>query len=210
MSKDKKVKERKLTAAEERRKAHFEEVKADLEEQGYRSRELIISIIAANVFGVALLAAAAAAVFGLMYAVHGSLGEWPVNYLWFAIAFIACIFIHEGIHGLTWAVFAKGHMKSIEFGFIVQMLTPYCTCSEPLKKHQYLLGTLMPLIILGILPSAAGIITGSSFAAALGVIMIMAAAGDIMIAWKVLRCRNTGDQLFVDHPYEGGSVVFER
>jgi len=210
MKKDKPKTERKLTAAEERRKAHFEEIKAELEGEGYRSKDLMISIPAANIFSVAILAIAAAAIFGLIYAVHGTLWNGDFNMLWFALVFIASIFIHEVIHGITWGAFAKNHMKSIEFGFIVQMLTPYCTCSEPLKKHQYLLGTLMPLIVLGILPSIAAVITGSMFAAVVGILMISAAAGDIMIAWKVLKCRHSADQLFVDHPYEGGSVVFER
>ena len=59
----------------------------------------------------------------------------------FVLIFLFClllIFVHELIHGITWAVFAKKGRKAISFGFIPQYLTPYCTCNEPLKKGEYI------------------------------------------------------------------------
>lgn len=54
------------------------------------------------------------------------------------IALLAALFllivIHEAIHGLTSGIFAKGHRNAIAFGVIWEMLTPYCTCAEPLAK----------------------------------------------------------------------------
>lgn len=63
---------------------------------------------------------------------------------------VLCLTIlHELIHGITWGIFAKNHFHSIDFGIIWSSFAPYCTCSEPLKKWQYLLGTAMPTLVLG-------------------------------------------------------------
>jgi len=54
--------------------------------------------------------------------------------------------LHKLIHGVTWGFFAKIHFHSIDFGFIWSSFSPYCTCSEPLEKWKYLLGTVMPAL----------------------------------------------------------------
>jgi hypothetical protein len=36
----------------------------------------------------------------------------------------------------------------IEFGYAASTLNPYCTCSTPLTKGNYIFGAVMPLIIL--------------------------------------------------------------
>ena len=37
------------------------------------------------------------------------------------------------------------------------------------------------------------------------------AAGDIMIVWNILRYRSGArDVLYVDHPTQGGGVIFEK
>ena len=68
------------------------------------------------------------------------------------VTLMAGIVVHELIHGLTWAYFAKKGFKSIRFGVFWEMLTPYCHCSEPLTVRQYCIGALMPLVVLGIIP----------------------------------------------------------
>ena len=79
----------------------------------------------------------------------------------FVIAILLLVVVHELIHGITWSVFTEHHFGDIEFGFMKEYLTPYCTCKCPLSKGKYIIGALMPLIILGIIPMAAGIIMGS-------------------------------------------------
>jgi len=58
----------------------------------------------------------------------------------FFIALIIGIIAHELIHGAVWAGFAKNGFKSIQFGVMWKMITPYCHCKEPLKVRQYALG----------------------------------------------------------------------
>src|SRR5690606_9207687 len=64
--------------------------------------------------------------------------------LLFLVVVIVGVVVHELIHGITWAIFAKNGLRSIKFGILKEMLTPYCHCQEPLKLKPYLLGAMMP------------------------------------------------------------------
>jgi hypothetical protein len=91
------------------------------------------------------------------------------------------------------------------------MCTPYCNCSEPLKKNQYIFGSLAPLVVVGIVPSVIAIITGWYWLLLVGVVMIMGAGGDIIITFRMLKYKTEKqDVIFYDHPTKCGFVTFER
>ena len=212
-NRDEKEKSRELSPAEERRLRRFEELAEELTGQGYRRVELTVSIVKANIFGVVLLLPLLIVGIGLFFlhnhSVSGGLGR--MNPILFLVLLFALIVVHELIHGLSWSLFAEHHWKDIEFGFMKQYLTPYCTCGVPLKKGAYIFGALMPLILLGILPMIAGILTGSFGLLLLGIIMADSAAGDIMIVWKILRYRSEAETIvYIDHPTQAGGVIFEK
>lgn len=73
----------------------------------------------------------------------------------FLLIVFGLVIVHELIHGLTWSFFTRAGFKSISFGMIWEMMTPYCTCRKPLKKAQYVTGAIMPCLILGIIPCIA-------------------------------------------------------
>ena len=134
-------------------------------------------------------------------------------YVKWTILLVAALFltvVHELIHGLTWGLFAKERFKSIEFGVIWKMLTPYCTCKEPLKKNQYIVGSLMPCLILGILPCIISWFNQNIWVLLMGVIMIMGAGGDLLISKMILSSKNRQSGLYLDHPTEVGLVVFTK
>ena len=210
---DAREKARTLTEAEKRRLTQFENLSDELLQKGYRRSELTVGIVSANAFGVALLIPLAVIGLGLFYLKNRSLaqGFGSMPFLWVMLVFAVLIPVHELIHGISWAVFAKHHFKDIEFGFMKQYLTPYCTCKVQLSKGQYLFGALMPLILLGILPMIAGILIGSMPVLLIGILMADAASGDIMIAWKVVRYKSrAADVLYIDHPTQAGGVIFEK
>ena len=212
-NRDEKEKSRELTPAEEKRLLRFEGLSDRLIGQGYRRVELTVSIVKANIFAVVLLIPLLIAGGGLFFlrnqSMSGGLGK--MNPLLFAALFFAMIVVHELIHGLSWSLFAENHWKDIEFGFMKQYLTPYCTCGVPLKKGSYIFGALTPLVLLGILPMIAGILTNSLGLLLLGVIMADAAAGDILIVWKILRYRSEAETIvYIDHPTQAGGVIFEK
>jgi len=117
------------------------------------------------------------------------------------------IVLHELIHGITWCLFAKEGFKSIKFGVIWKAVTPYCHCKEPLKLKHYLIGAIMPGILLGILPSIIALITGNIQFFAFGMFFTMAAGGDFMII-NMMRKLNM-EILVQDHPSKIGCVVYK-
>ena len=69
----------------------------------------------------------------------------------------------------------------------------------------------MPLVLLGILPMAAGILMGSMATLFMGIIMTVSAAGDIMIVWCLLTYRSQAETVvYMDHPTQAGGVIFEK
>ncbi|MBQ6261737.1 MAG: DUF3267 domain-containing protein [Firmicutes bacterium] len=204
---------RELTEAERKRLERFEALAEKMKAEGYRRTDLTISIVAANVFALVLfvpLFIGGMALFILKNSV-GTIDMGPSSVFGIMIAMLVLIVVHELIHGLVWSIFAERGFKDIEFGFMVKYLTPYCTCGVPLSKGQYIAGALAPLVLLGIVPMIWGILAGSFPVLLVGIIMADSAAGDIQIVWQILRYKScSSDVVYIDHPTQGGGVIFER
>ena len=121
---------------------------------------------------------------------------------------IVGVVLHELIHGLTWAMFAKGGFKSIRFGVVWKFLTPYCHCKEPLLVKHYMIGALMPALLLGLLPSIIALFTGNLFYFVFGLFFTLAAGGDFMII-NLLR-RVDYNALVQDHPSKIGCYIYKK
>ena len=169
MKKDKE--ERHLSGAEKKRLERFENIISKMEQSGYTRHELTIDIGKANVFAIVLLVPLFLIGYGLNYLVNHRIGFLDINWLILFVAFVVLIVIHELIHGACWSLFTSHHFKDIEFGIMKPSMNPYCTCLEPLNKGAYIFGTVMPLVLLGILPMAAGIAVDNSNILILGIIV---------------------------------------
>lgn len=204
-------KKRVLSEAEQIRSVRFEKIAENMHRQGYMRRDLTIDMAAANWFAVLLLIPLSVIGYGLFFAVNHNLGFSRYNFISFLILLAVGIVVHELIHGVTWSMFTPHGFKDIEFGFIWTTVTPYCTCTVPLRKERYLLGTVMPLIILGIIPMMVGIVIDDPNILLFGIAMADSAAGDILVIQRILghktRARET---VFMDHPTDAGCVVFDR
>ena len=213
---------RQLTEAELRRKENFLKIEQDYLSRGYRRVDLTVSIMKANTVGILItLPLMAAITVAFIIYNHGlesgKLEEFPwpdyLNMVFFLVAFIAFIVIHEGIHGLSWAIGIPGHFKNIEFGFVVKMLTPYCTCKVPMPVPLYVFGSLMPMTVLGIIPGILCIFFANLGILGFFILQILAGAGDLLISIMVIKhmsrtkCK---DVVLIDHPYECGAVIFEK
>lgn len=206
-------KERKLTPAEQKRKADFEKICEEMEQNGYRKKDLTVSVLLANVLALIVMLPFAAAVFCLYITVNSAEIETLSlrEDIWIFIAALLLAVLHEAVHGLTWGFFAKNHFESIDFGIVWKALTPYCTCSEPLTKRQYMIGGAMPTLIVGFLPAIISAVIGNFWLFVLSEFMILGGGGDFLIILKMLFYRpETNDVLYYDHPYECGIVAFER
>jgi len=191
-----------------------------------KERKLTISIVWANIFSIGFFAIIAIPTIILWNIMWGSTGFFPfhkgmsyeevntaltgsmIRTAIFVVAMIVGIVVHELIHGITWAHYAKGGLKTISFGIMWKMLTPYCHCNEPLKVRSYIIGALMPLIVVGILPWVIGLLLHSILVTALGVIFIVSASGDILVVWKLRNEKSTSTVL--DHPTEAGCIIYDK
>lgn len=214
MNTDQKEIGRKLSPAEEKRLAHYNELRSVMEADGYTCRELTVGIVKANIFALLLAVPVFAIAFALFILVNrdgNNTGISAGSGIVYLLLLIILVFVHEGLHGITWGIFAPHHMKDIEFGFMKEYLTPYCTCTAPLKKGPYILGAFMPCLVLGIIPCIIAIMTGNISLLILGVIGILTAGGDLMIILMILRYRSKSqDIVWMDHPTQAGCAVFER
>ena len=134
MKKDKafeQEKRRTLTPAEEKRLRRFEALCAEMERKGYRKCDLTVGIVRANVLTMVMavpICAAAVLLFRRLNPGSGYGMNGTQMILWL-VGMLVLTAVHEGIHGLTWSFFAPGGLKDIEFGFMKQYLTPYCTAT---------------------------------------------------------------------------------
>ena len=121
---------------------------------------------------------------------------------------VAGVIVHELLHGLAWGMFAKGGWKSIKFGIIWKYVTPYCHSSEPLSVKEYRIGTFLPAVILGFIPSIIAIFVGSLGLMAFGFFFSFAAGGDFLILW-LLR-NEKASALVQDHPDKVGCFIIRQ
>ncbi|WP_276496835.1 DUF3267 domain-containing protein [Pontibacter litorisediminis] len=145
-------------------------------------------------------------------AVEGFVREQGVQVLFYPflmlLVFVLGAVVHELLHGLTWAVFCRHGVKSIKYGVHWRYLTPYCHCQEVLPLRPYVLGGIMPGLVMGLLPAVAGMATGNLLLFLFGLFFSIAASGDLLVLW-MLRHAKPSD--FVqDHPEKIGCYVFSR
>ena len=210
-----------LTEAEIKRQAAFDEKEKKILAQGYKRHDLIISVLKANVVGVLLtLPFIALMVGGFLLRngvpdIDGYMRNNPVMYFvvlgGIIVATLLLSVVHEKIHGWFWSIGAENGSKDIEFGFQKETLTPYCTCKSPLSKSIYILGSMMPMTILGIVIGIVSVFIGSLPVLIVAVLQTMGGAGDILISCMLLLHKTSGkDVILLDHPTKIGLVVFEK
>ena len=179
-----------------------------------KGRKVAINIVSANVFSIVLLIVSGVVFIVPFYLIWGEadLGSgrsvFGLAGLWLLIAFFAGIVVHELLHGITWACYTKSGWKSISFGVMWKLLTPYCHCNEPMGVKAYLAGALMPLLVLGIIPAVVSLIIGSTVLLGWGILFIAAASGDIWMSW--LLTKEDPESTILDHPTEAGFYVFDK
>ena len=125
-----------------------------------------------------------------------------------ALIIICGIIAHELLHGLAWSFYAKKGWKSISFGIEWKYLTPYCHCAEPLLMNPYRIGSVLPAVVLGFIPSILAIINGNLWLLAFGFFFTFAAGGDFLVLWLL---RHEKSSVFVeDHPDKIGCIILSE
>ena len=189
----------------------------------YKKEKLTINLLWVNLFGVFIIIPIIL-IFGLPYyffwredfTISGleklvdntSTGFVISRVLLFFALVILGVIIHELLHGIIWSRYTEKGFKSIKFGILWKMLTPYCHCTEPLKVKHYIFGAAMPAIILGFIPSIISVMIGNLAMLLFGMIFTIAAIGDFLMIY-FLRKENM-DNMVEDHPSEVGCYIYRK
>ena len=113
--------------------------------------------------------------------------------------------IHEALHGITWAILGKKSFRNIHFGVDLKKLTPYCHFKVPIKKNAYIIGTLMPFLVLGLCPMIISILCSSLFTLFWGILFTFAASGDLVCYWNIKKIKS--QSYILDHPEKLGCII---
>ncbi|MDR0315990.1 MAG: DUF3267 domain-containing protein [Treponema sp.] len=100
------------------------------------------------------------------------------------------IVIHELIHGLFYSIFSKNGFKSIKFGIVPKKFILYCDCTEVLRKNHFIIGTIMPFILMGIIPAVISIFIGNVILLYWAILFIGAGCVDLAGTLKLLKEKN--------------------
>ena len=132
---------------------------------------------------------------------------WESDFKLVIFLLVVSIPVHELLHGLAWANYAKKKMKSISFGFNLIELMPYCHCCEALEVKAYKLGVLAPAVVLGGGYFLLALLVPNTEFLLLSAFNIFMATADLLIFWKA---HGIHKGLLIDHPEQPGFVVFTK
>lgn len=116
------------------------------------------------------------------------------------------VIVHEFIHGIVGAFYAKNGFRSIKIGFNKKILTPYCHCKEMLKLKHYILMSIMPCIILGVFPLILGLLIGNIWLLFFGFVFVIAAGRDVYVT--KLLWKEDWELWVLDDPKELGCHIY--
>lgn len=134
--------------------------------------------------------------------VGDSFKEFWGKFLSYLPMVVAGIFVHEGIHALTWAFCGGFGLRSVRVGFQWKTMTPFAHSKVPIAAWAYRLGAAMPGLMTGLLPSVVGTLAGMPGLAGFGWFMTFCAGGDVLVLLLLLGV--SADALVEDHPTRAG------
>jgi hypothetical protein len=171
-------------------------------------RDLSISMARANIIILFISLPVVILQLAVFLLIHGTTGLKPVgSTALLIIAVLLGIVIHELIHGISWMIFGRKPISSINFGVQWKTFTPYAHLKEPVEVNAYRLGAFLPGFILGILPYSLSLLSGNADLFWFSLVHTSAAGGDWLILW-LIRHIETGMQV-EDHPTNAGCYVLE-
>lgn len=174
-------------------------------------RELTASAAKVQIYGFLACVAGCFLLIPPFEKVHGEIvkiSELPRGVWIFGIVIFLGMGLHELIHGLTAIGYGKIKNSDVKFGFQWKTMTPYFHSKVPISAKKYRVVTIMPLIVMGIIPYTIGMLTGNGWILAFGIAFILSAFGDIFILWLMRKVRP--EELVQDHPEKIGLIVLNK
>ena len=120
-------------------------------------------------------------------------------------AYVAALFVHEGIHVAAMVVVGGVPRGSISFRLRLSEGIAYVHTEHAMTARAYRVVLLAPTVVLGLAPWAAGLWMGNGWIVAFAGLMLASGLGDIAV-WHRLRGLPRGT-LVRDHPTEAGCEI---
>jgi hypothetical protein len=144
--------------------------------------------------------------------IYGWSELWGLVKMFFSIPeFILTIVIgtilHEGIHLMGWGIVGQVPLNKLKVGFNSKTMTPFASCKIPINRNAYLAGTIMPGLILGIIPYFLGLVVIKSLFI-YGIYFMIAAAGDFTMVSLISQVPQS--YLIEDHPEKVGFWAIKK
>jgi hypothetical protein len=108
------------------------------------------------------------------------LNIWSILYIIFLI--IGTVFIIEMIKGISWSKYTD-----VKITVILTSIIRFCHCDNVIKTKHYIIGLMMPIIILSIIPTLVGIIFGIDVIFLLGLLNFIICSDHIYIIWLMRK-----------------------
>ena len=126
---------------------------------------------------------------------------------WLAVAaiYVLGIVAHEATHGVGYRAFGGLRSDQVGFGFMWKALMPFAHAKAPMQAAAYRRAVLLPGLVTGVLPMAAGLATGFAPLTLAGAALLGAAGGDWAVVYAIRKV--PGDRLVRDHPADVGAEV---
>jgi len=144
--------------------------------------------------------------------IHESFFNWLGAFLLVTALFVLSLVIgslvHELIHAAFFLPFLPSTFKGLKFGYLKEKMALYVHLKEPISVTGFRIGVIMPAFILGILPIIFGLLYGFLSALLFGILLTVAAAGDLLLLAKT-RHLHSG-YMIKDQPDDIAVIAVEK
>jgi hypothetical protein len=158
--------------------------------ENYQQKEIKLNGIIGNILAFVVIIILAPLFGFIYYQIWGSFGLQPVyvtvmqriiNALVYLSIYTAFLITYEMIHGIYWSKYTEVKIK-----LLIKLLWRGCYCKEPIKIKNYIMGLIMPIIILGIIPLIIGLVIGNIIISGFG-LLFTGLGSDDFLAMYLLR-----------------------
>jgi hypothetical protein len=118
---------------------------------------------------------------------------------------VVSIVLHELLHAAGFVLFGRLPWSAVEFGIHWKALAPFAHCKTAMPASVYRASVVLPAVVLGVVPYSMGLLIGLAWLSGFGVLMLVAAVGDLIVLWVTRRV--AGDTRVIDHPRRPGCWV---
>lgn len=115
--------------------------------------------------------------------------------------------IHEFLHGIGWCIHNKNNSNNIYLYIPLGFADAYCHCSSPLNFKSYIIGSLLPFIILSLTPFILSCAFSSSLFFYIALAESFGCGSDILNSLNACKHIN---EIILDYPTDCGFTSYKK